>query len=317
MKKSYLLPVLALMAGLSANAQNLNPTVEVSRQYKGTLMEIHKPVMAMSLPEDVDKFNLEYDYSVFDNPFKGSYEFNPYLLNINLAPDAYNGKRLYLKAGAGYTLHPTLDFVWNPLYKKGFNLSVYASHRSYIGKYRELAPQSAITDGSVANGTVTDGPMTVRRTGGYYNGYDLLSKAGISTSYDWGSGRVWLDAGYYGTALKDTLMTRGYDGVDISAGVASKQSEAPHFFYGIDMRYRFAEDKLKYSTLPDKSWFGEHDFNFSATLGQRYNGGHAFVFDAGFDLVSYSLYNGSFAANASLTPKYNYSKATVGTLMPE
>ena len=57
-----------ICCGAGISAQDLNPTVEVSRQYQGQLMEVHKPVMEMALPDSVDKFNLEFDYSVFENP---------------------------------------------------------------------------------------------------------------------------------------------------------------------------------------------------------------------------------------------------------
>ena len=55
-------------------AQNLDPTVEVSRAYEGKLMEVHKPVLAMEVPDSVMQFDLEFDYSVFESPYKGSYE---------------------------------------------------------------------------------------------------------------------------------------------------------------------------------------------------------------------------------------------------
>ena len=69
MKNRIIATGLALICcGAGISAQDLNPTVEVSRQYQGQLMEVHKPVMEMALPDSVDKFNLEFDYSVFENP---------------------------------------------------------------------------------------------------------------------------------------------------------------------------------------------------------------------------------------------------------
>ena len=60
---------------LKTAAQDLNPTVEVSRQYRGSLLDSEKPSVPMAMPDSVLRFDLEFDYSVFDNPFKGSYEF--------------------------------------------------------------------------------------------------------------------------------------------------------------------------------------------------------------------------------------------------
>ena len=52
-------------------AQNLDPTVEVNRAYEGKLMEVHKPVLKMEVPDSVMQFDLDFDYSVFDRPHKG------------------------------------------------------------------------------------------------------------------------------------------------------------------------------------------------------------------------------------------------------
>lgn len=87
MKIQHTITVLAFSAlcgGLSA--QNLNPTVSVSREYQGKLMEVSKPAVKMAVPDSLTEFNLKFDYSVFENPYKGSYDFKPY--NMDMRPDA-------------------------------------------------------------------------------------------------------------------------------------------------------------------------------------------------------------------------------------
>ena len=54
-------------------AQNLDPTVEVRRTYQGKLLEVHKPSLEMSIPDSLTNFDLDFDYSVFNNPYKGAY----------------------------------------------------------------------------------------------------------------------------------------------------------------------------------------------------------------------------------------------------
>ena len=286
-----------ICSGIAASAQDLNPTVEVSRRYEGSLMEVHKPVMGMALPDSVDKFNFDFDYSVFENPFRSSYEFSPAMLNINLAPDAGGGRKLYFKAGAGYSLHPALDLVWTPVAKGGFSMSVYASHRSYFGRYRSLSP-------SVSG----DGMLGITGDGGSFSGHDALSSAGISGSYDWKRGGLYFDAGYYGTALKDTLLSRNYDGVDIKFGVFSKDNTGDRFIYKADVAYRYAEDKVRLSGDAGKVWLGEHDFSFDAAFGNAFKECHSLFVEMGFDMASYPGHFGSFAGTASLTPKYAYVK---------
>ena len=67
---------ISLAAGLTvmsfaAGAQNLDPTVVVNRAYEGKLMEVHKPMLEMAVPDSLRQFDLDFDYSVFENPYKG------------------------------------------------------------------------------------------------------------------------------------------------------------------------------------------------------------------------------------------------------
>ena len=167
-----------------AGAQNLNPTVEVSRQYRGTLMELDKPSLEKAVPDSVLQLNLQFDYSVFDSPFKGAYEFRPFLMDMDIAPGYVDARKLYLRAGAGYTLHPELDFVWSPVRNDKFRLSLYAQHRSYVGKYRALGLE---TVGGVT-GIVPDGSR--------FSGHDLVTEAGIDGSFDWETGVLDFRTGY-------------------------------------------------------------------------------------------------------------------------
>ena len=121
MRNIFVISVFSCLFTLSAAAQNLDPTVEVRREYEGKLVEVHKPVFEMAVPDSVTRFALDFDYSVFDNPYKGSYEFNPYLLSMKPSASDNGESNFYLRAGAGYQPHPTVDVVWSPTFKrKGF-----------------------------------------------------------------------------------------------------------------------------------------------------------------------------------------------------
>lgn len=86
---------------LAASAQNLDPTVEVNRSYEGKLIEVNKPMLEMAVPDSVLRFDLEFDYEVFDNPYKGAYEFKPYTMQLQPVGQASQQQRLYMKLGAG------------------------------------------------------------------------------------------------------------------------------------------------------------------------------------------------------------------------
>ena len=83
MKKNIFVTIAAMAFAVSAiHAQDLDPTVIVNRTYEGKLTEVQKPLQDMQVPDSVTRFDLDFDYSVFDKPYKGAYEFNPYLLSM-------------------------------------------------------------------------------------------------------------------------------------------------------------------------------------------------------------------------------------------
>ena len=53
------------------------------------------------------------------------------------SPD--KSRRFFMRAGAGYQLHPVFDLVWAPKMGKGFKMDVYASHRSFVGNYWKIS----------------------------------------------------------------------------------------------------------------------------------------------------------------------------------
>ena len=137
MKK--VLVISALLVTAAAGAQNLNPVVEVTNVYAREATGIEKPEQLLPLPDSVFKFNLDFDYSVKSTPYKGAYEFNPYLVQMRPSARLSREHTLYLNAGAGYRMHPEVDVVWNPVRKDNFRLNLYATHRSYMGHFRNIA----------------------------------------------------------------------------------------------------------------------------------------------------------------------------------
>ena len=207
MRRIYLVSAAMLMTAAVSFGQNFNPTVEVTNTYQGNASEVHKPLMEMNVPDSLLRFDLDFDYEVFEKPYQGAYSFKPYMLNMRPAKDAWRGRKLYLKAGAGYTLHPQLDFAYSPELKGPFQMSLYASHRSYSGNYHGLRPEGS------------DGHYRLKKSGGKFGGYDALTSAGFDGRYNWDKTILSFGAGYYGLAAKDTVISRSYNAFDFNARV--------------------------------------------------------------------------------------------------
>lgn len=294
----------ALFAALNSSyAQDLDPTVVVNKAYESKLVQVHKPSFEMEVPDSVTRFDLDFDYLVFEQPYKGADGFTPYVLNMKPATTVAALSDLYINAGAGYTLHPTVDVVWSPLHGRVFKIDVYAHHRSYVGNYRSFRPvESAGQVHKIGSWRESGGDRA------HWAGYDMKSVAGVDGRYETASLSAGFDVSYYGLASKDLNKKRMYDALDVKLGVASKPKHGSYFKYDVAAAYRFAEDKLDYLYYAD-DYLGEHVFDVDATLGRVINGGHQVLVDVDADVA---MYGQSVLWQASVTPHYVYRKGAWG-----
>lgn len=281
----------AILACVSASnlavAQDLDPTVVVNSKYEGKLVKMNKPSFEMAMPDSLTRFDLDFDYLVFHQPYKVSGAFSPHILTMKPAAVASESSKLYLNAGAGYTLHPTLDLVWSPIRGRKFRLDVYADHRSYVGGYRSFDLQGSKD---------------------YWSGYDLKSRAGVEGRMELSSLSAGFDVSYYGLASKDLNKNRMYDALDVRLGVSSKPKNASYFKYDVLAAYRFAEDKLQYYRY-GREYLSEHLVNLDATLGQVFGGGHQILMDVGCDVAVYAPVA---VGQLSFVPRYLLTKERWG-----
>lgn len=284
--------VLALVP-LTAGAQDLDPTVRVSRAYEGKLLEVHKPYYRMSVPDSVERFDLTFDYSVFELPYRGTDAFEPYMLDLKPEKQAVSERTLLVRAGAGYSLHPVADVIWSPSFRGPFRMSVYATHRSYVGKYRAV-------------GFPGFAGSSLSWTGEKYSGYDMETHAGVNGRADWNGGYFSFDIGYDGIAGRDTLLRRNYDAFRVGLRAASQKGQSKHFLYDVRLDYLFGEDKLHY--LPDMEYLAEHGLVLDATIGPMLSGDHGILLDTDLDFSSYRGCLSSYAGDFSLTPRYVFDR---------
>lgn len=237
MKRIYLAAAALTMSAALSYGQNFNPTVEVTNIYQSGQSQAVKPQIEMCVPDSLLRFDLDFDYEVFNKPYQGAYSFKPYVLDMKPKKDAWRGRNLYLKAGAGYALHPQLDFVYSPELKGAFQMSVYANHRSYFGDYHEIVPEYG-----------QEG-ITLKKSGRFYNGYNSLTTAGFDGVCSWDRTILSFGAGYYGLASKDTVLSRSFNAVDLGARIRSNNSSESYFLYDISLGGRIASDNLDYSSF--------------------------------------------------------------------
>lgn len=283
MKKIIISFAILAATVFTAAAQNLDPTVEVSRKYEGKLMDVHKPDMEMAVPDSVHRFDLDFDYSVFDNPYKGSYEFNPYTMDMKPESRKTSPAQFYMNVGAGYTLHPTLDVLWSPVLTGPFKVDVYGSNRSYIGDYR------ASHVGDPPAGTYFKG------------GYDVLSNAGADLGYDFEKVSLGFGASYHGVAVKDAFKKDAYNAVNAYMSIRSKGMNK--FIYGAKATYRYGHI----------NGTDEHLLGVAGNVSHLFRPYNRVVVDLGLDYGKYQGQLDASYANFWLTPRYVREKGRART----
>ena len=289
--------LVSLFAGISAlaSAQNLDPTVVVSRDYEGKLMEVHKPRIEMAVPDSVLRFDLDFDYSVSDSPYKGAYDFTPYVLDMRPAASVRETNHLYLNAGAGYQLHPELDVVWSPSLKnKSFRMNLYGRHRSYVGQYWNIEPVQP-SQGLVFDRAASDE---------VWNGMDMLNKAGMDGRLDWKRGVLTFEAGYDGLVQQDRRedgTSRSFNAFDASLSLSSKDKTNARAGYHLDIDYRTGNDAL---TRNEQVSLSESVLSADASLFLSLKKRNRFCLDFDYDMAGYSGYFNSAASLLTITPHY-------------
>ena len=175
-----------------AVAQNLNPTVEVTNLYAREASGIEKPSQLREIPDSLTRFNLDFDYSVNETPYQGAYEFTPYLVQPKPSARPLTEGKLYLRLGAGYTLHPEFAAVWTPVRTRRFRLNVFGDHSSHIGNYHQI----------VLN---TQGRF--EPDGSARKGIRMRSAVGTDALFNWGGGILRADLQYNNLVATD--ISRG------------------------------------------------------------------------------------------------------------
>lgn len=299
MRKIYLVSAAMLMTAAVSFGQNFNPTVEVTNTYQGNASEVHKPLLGMNVPDSLLRFDLDFDYEVFEKPYQGAYSFKPYMLNMRPAKDAWRGRQLYLKAGAGYTLHPQFEFVFSPEQGGPFQMSVYASHKSYFGNYHEIKPE------------LKDDLYRLEKSGNGFKGYDALTSAGFDGRYNWDRAILSFGLGYYGLAAKDSVMSRSYNAFDFNARVRSNNDSESYFLYDIGLRGRVANDGLDYKSFsfPDGVTVDKQNENWvllDGLVGPVVNNSRSILVGFEAESASYSRFYDGNIGRVALIPSYRF-----------
>ncbi len=293
----YIFALVPILGAATLSAQSYNPTVVVTNKYKVETLTPEKESIDMAVPDSVKRFDMSFDYSVFDRPYRGSYDFSPYDIDMKPSSDRHKAGKFYLNAGLGYTLHPELDFIYTPLCNEKASLDLYLGHRSFAGNYRKIGLDSE--SGKMTGLKTADGK---RDYWGLWN-YDMDNSLGAAFRYDWKKLAMTADLGYRGLQQMDWMRGRSFDRGEADVRVFSKDTLSQGLTYDVRVHYLLGYDKVN-RLYDSRQKLGENDVNLALRMGVNAGKNGRFIFDIAADLASYVGDLSHTTALFNLAPAY-------------
>ncbi|MEG1511253.1 MAG: hypothetical protein RR312_03250 [Bacteroidales bacterium] len=114
--------------------QKINPTLEVRRNFDGKMLEINKSKLNTYVADSLSNFNLNFNYSIFDKPYRDMYEFTPLPSAKIHSPVSAKYPVFMANVGLGVPLNPNVELYFQPrLSKQNNTVLVKAFYNSFWG----------------------------------------------------------------------------------------------------------------------------------------------------------------------------------------
>ena len=275
--------------------QKIDPTLEVRREFDGKLMEITKSKLPFQIADSISRFNLIFDYTVFNKPVRDLYEFSP-------LPSAQIEKRgrerhpvFQAQLATSFPLAPFANIYYQPNLPNGLNLLLFGEHSSYFGKIDDVQAPEHLNTGGVAfeyswkrgeAGIDIKGTNRQASLHGFGDFAQTLIPESLSRRY-----------------MRDTLSRR-FNNFEGGFFVRSANPSPRAFNYLLSADYMFTDDLSRFNGKKVQ----EDYFKIKADFGPSFGENHKFM--VGIDLEnSKSSLNPDFG-RYSLTahPRYIFTQ---------
>lgn len=325
------LPVLLLFTVQTQAQQTIDPTLEVKRDFDAKLLEITKGKLYTNFHDSLGRFDLSFDYSIFDSPIKNLYEFSP-LPSAQIEREKESIQPLlFIKAGTNIPLNPYGNIYIQPRLGNNFSFVISGAHNSYISK---LPAYSSI------NSTVEKGDIDIAAP-------SSKTDLGVDFKYLWSKGEIGVEAGYnnrnnsyYGfnqetfNSFELGNLFKGYNNQSfmrdsmsnstdiIGAGFYLKsQNENPNsFYYNVKVHYSQLSGNESHLFFPvyGSSYQGERGFinnklkekhlNLSLTTGAGFATYNKILASIKYEASDSRFSDSLNRSNLELHPRYSFKK---------
>ena len=254
-------------------------TVEVSRPYDVNLDGLQKPAIPIYIDDSLHRFDVHFDYSIFNRPYSDLYDFTPYE-TIQLATVGANRTPfIFGRFGTQYVpgdqgLLPAAELYLQTKPKKGFCSGLYGRHNSFFGD---------LGRGFDANPVL----QTAR----------MQNTVGGDLTYDWSTGELMFDVKYdfdrYQYTAQEPWERSVHRNNSLTAAINlnSAQKEENTIYYDVTLSYRNTQKAFSLASGfggPDTTRLSEGFLKVNGYVGATFEKHRVYV-----DMnIEYASYNG-------------------------
>ena len=253
-------------------------TVEVSRPYDVNLDGIQKPAIPVYVDDSLHRFDVHFDYSIFNRPYSDLYDFTPYE-TIQLATVGANRTPfVFGRFGAQYVpgdrgIMPAGELYLQTKPKNGFCSGLYGRHNSFFG--------------DLGRGFNADPVLQTAR---------MQNTVGGDLTYDWATGELMFDVKYdfdrYQYTAEDPWERSLHRNNSLTAAVNlnSAQKEENTVYYDVTFSYRNTFKAFTTADIyrsPDTTRLREGFLKVNGYVGASFEK-HRIYVDMNIEYASYS-----------------------------
>ena len=303
-----ILTILTLFLGLLPLRAQV-ATVEVSRAYDVNLDGIRKPALPVSVDDSLQRFDVHFDYSIFNRPYSDLYDFTPYE-SIQLSTVGANRTPyVYTRLGAQYApgdkgLMPAGELYVQSKPKNGFCSGLYGRHNSFFGDLGRGFEAFPIGNTSRMENTV-GGDLTYDWATGElmfdikydFDRYDYTASDGGNPTV-----QAW-PAGYFPTARhRNNSLTGAFN-------LNSAQKEANTIYYDVTLSYRNTQKEmvLPSVTPTDTARLREGFLHVNGYVGATFDIHRVYV-DMNIEYATYAGLHDFQIGIVEFSPIYKYQR---------
>lgn len=276
--KTIAFVTLALLP-VTLTAQSLDPVVEVSSQYKVDMGEIHKPAINVNVEDSLQRFDINFDYSIYDRPYQNLYVFAPYSYTQIKHPQEIKNNILFAELGYQSILSPSGHIVIQGVTKKNFAACAYANFDGYFRGDTDMAPFY----------------LWNVLEGRYHTDF------GTNMKYAWRSGEVQFDANYRILDGQYSLVDNHSDKVTLTALVNSANKDLNSIDYNFLASFHNLRAENSMSDMTESL------FSIDGAVGTTFDIHRVYV-DIDVDMAAYRKSRAHEAWILEFAPIYEYNR---------